>query len=142
MNRLKENSPVLFFNLENIPKRGIYVFYEKGRPIYVGRSRNLKQRFRQHKQQSSDHHSATFAFMIALQDAEKAGIEMKKDGKKMTRDVLQKDPAFRKIFSDAKRRVAGMQVQVISIDDPIEQTLFEVYAALELNTEYNHWDTH
>jgi hypothetical protein len=142
MDSLTKNSPVLPRCLKEKYKRGIYVFYENGKPIYVGRSRNITQRFRQHKQQSSDHHSATFAFMIARQDAEKAGVEMKKNGKSMTRDELQLDPIFKPFFSNAKKRVAEMHVQVIQIDDPIEQTLFEVYAALELKTEYNSWDMH
>lgn len=134
---LTKDPPVPISALKNIPERGIYVFYENGRPIYVGRSKNLKQRFRQHRQPSSDHHSATFAFMIAKQDAEKAGIDIKR-----TRDQLDKDTQFSRIFDIAKKRVSDMQVQVLSMDNPIEQTLFEVYAALELKTEYNHWDTH
>ena len=40
------------------------------------------------------------------------------------------------------RRVSEMQVQVLQMDDPIEQTLFEVYADLDLKTGYNTWDTH
>jgi len=137
MKKLTDDSPVLPYELENIPKRGIYVFYENGKPIYVGRSKNLKQRFRQHRQQSSGHNSATFAFMIAKLDAEKVGVDIKR-----TREELQDDPVFSPIFSKTKKRVSEMQVQVLQMDDPIEQTLFEVYAALELNTEYNNWETH
>jgi hypothetical protein len=137
MRELTERPPIPVSGLENIPVQGIYVFYENGKAIYVGRSRNLKQRFRQHRQQSSDHHSATFAFMIARQDAEKAGVNVER-----TRDDLEKDSIFSRYFSEAKKRVSDMQVQVLSMDDPIEQTLFEVYAALDLKTEYNTWDTH
>lgn len=39
-------------------------------------------------------------------------------------------------------KFSEMQVQVLQMGDPIEQTLFEVYAALELKTEYNNWETH
>ena len=36
-----------------------------------------------------------------------------------------------------------MSVQVIKIDDPVTQTLFEVYAVLELDTqEFNDFGTH
>jgi predicted GIY-YIG superfamily endonuclease len=142
MTELKKLPPVPTSELQNIPKRGIYVFYEDNKPIYVGRSKNLRQRFRQHGQPSSDHHSATFAFMIAKQDAEKNGVKMKKNGKNKTRKELQDDDHFSPYFINAKKRVSDMQVQVIPMEDAIEQTLFEVYAALELNTEYNKWDTH
>ena len=137
MRELTEKTPVPVSSLKNIPAQGIYVFYENGKAIYVGRSRNLRQRFRQHRQQSSGHHSATFAFMIARQDAEKAGVDVNR-----TRDQLQTDPRFDLLFKKAKKRVAEMHVQVLSMDDPIELTLFEVYAALDLKTEYNTWDTH
>jgi hypothetical protein len=143
MKKLLKNPPVFPYELKEKILRGIYVFYENGTAIYVGRSRNITQRFRQHQQQSSDHHSATFAFLIAKMDAEKAGIAMQyKNGKYMTRFELEKYPPFKQLFSDAKKRVAMMKVQVIEIDDPVEQTLFEVYAALELKTKYNTWDTH
>lgn len=142
MKNLTGNHPVAPDELKEIPKGGIYVFYEAGKPIYVGRTKDLRQRFQQHRRKSSDHHSATFAFLIAKLDAEQAKIPMKKDGKKMTRDQLQKDPLFSPFFIDAKKRVSDMHVQVLSMPDPVEQTLFEVYAALELNTEYNKWETH
>lgn len=143
MEKLLEKTPVSPAELTVKILRGIYVFYENGTAIYVGRSRNITQRFRQHQQQSSDHHSATFAFLIAKMDAVKAGINIKnKTGKNMTRDELQKSQPFKQYFSEAKKRVAMMKVQVIRIDDPVEQTLFEVYAALELKTKYNTWDTH
>lgn len=143
MEILLEKSPVSPAELTEKVLRGIYVYYENGTAIYVGRSRNITQRFRQHQQQSSDHHSATFAFLIAKMDAEKSGVNMQhKSGKNMTRDELQKYPPFKHFFSEAKRRVAMMKVRVIAIDDPVEQTLFEVYAALELKTKYNTWDTH
>jgi len=143
MEILLRKTPVSPDELTEKILRGIYVFYENGTAIYVGRSRNITQRFRQHQQQSSDHHSATFAFLIAKMDAAKAGVNLQnKSGKNITRDELQKYPPFKQYFSDAKRRVAMMKVQVIGIDDPVEQTLFEVYAALKLKTKYNTWDTH
>lgn len=134
---LTRSSPVSVNEIKNIPKQGIYVFYEDNKPIYVGRSRNLSQRFKQHGQQSSNHNSATFAFMIAKRDAEKEKVDLTK-----TREVLQNDPTFSPLFKKAKERVSKMKVQVIAVEDPIEQTLFEVYAALELNTPYNDWKTH
>ena len=86
---------------------------------------------------SSNHNSATFAFIIAKHDAEKKNIDLNK-----TRDELQVDPDFLPFFKNAKERVSEMKIKVIDIENPIEQTLFEVYAALELKTPYNDWETH
>ena len=137
MKELLRELPVPANELKKIPNQGIYVFYEDDKPIYVGRSRNLSQRFKQHRQQSSNHNSATFAFMIAKQDAAKKKLNIHK-----TREELQIDPDFLPFFKNAKKRVSEMKIQVIDIDDPVEQTLFEVYAALELKTLYNNWKTH
>ncbi|MGV8130327.1 MAG: GIY-YIG nuclease family protein [Methanolinea sp.] len=137
MTNLLKTTPVHYSELKDIPKRGIYVYYENDNPIYVGRSQNLRQRLRQHRQQSSDHHSATFAFLIARRDAHKKGLQIKG-----TREELQNDPNFYQFFADAKLRIHNMKVQIFQIEDPIEQTLFEVYASLELKTEYNTWETH
>jgi len=35
-----------------------------------------------------------------------------------------------------------MSVRVIESDHPIDQTIFEVYASMELKTPYNDFDTH
>jgi len=36
-----------------------------------------------------------------------------------------------------------MRIRMMEIDDPVTQTIFEVYAALKLNTtKYNDFDTH
>ena len=46
------------------PQRGVYVLYENGKPIYVGRSNAMRRRIREHGADSSDRHSATFAFRL------------------------------------------------------------------------------
>jgi hypothetical protein len=56
--------------------------------------------------------------------------------------LLQIAPEFSELFRDAKERVGRMTVRVIEITDPIEQTLFEVYAALALATPYNDFENH
>ena len=35
-----------------------------------------------------------------------------------------------------------MQIKVVKIQNPVEQTFFEVYAALELKTPHNEWRNH
>lgn len=121
-----------------LPKKGIYVFYEDGKPIYIGRSNNVRQRIGLHCRPSSGHNSATFAFNIAKHEAEKEGIKTN-----VTRGQLETDPAFTRSYLKAKERVSKMDLRAIQIDEPITQTLFEVYAAMCLDTkEYNDFDTH
>ena len=121
-----------------LPQKGVYVFYEKGKPMYVGRTNSMSRRLQGHCNRSSGHNSATFAFNIAKREAIRRGIDVQ-----LTRSQLQVVPAFSKLYFKAKERVAKMPVRVIEINDPIIQTLFEVYAVMCLNTrEYNNFDTH
>lgn len=48
-----------------MPLRGVYLFTEADRPLYVGRSNHLRQRVGQHCRASSDHRQAVFAFRLA-----------------------------------------------------------------------------
>ena len=118
----------------SIPKApGIYLFSEAGEPIYVGQTRNLRRRLADHTNPSGGHNTATFAFLLARDGAEQAGAE--------TRAELES--RLQQPFEKAKDRVSRMDVQFIEMDDPIERTLFEVYAVLHLGTEkYNSFETH
>jgi len=114
------------------------VFYENENPVYVGRTDHMKTRLQQHGRPSSKHNSATFAFNIATKEAIENGIAVKK-----SRKLLEQDRDFVPLFSIAKERVSRMGVRVVGIDDPIVQTLFEVYAVIALKTqEYNYFETH
>jgi hypothetical protein len=127
-------------NLNDIPSNGLYAFYENDKPIYVGISgkNRMKKRIMGHGRKSGGHHSATFAFIIAKKDAEKIGLSIK--GK---RSDLEKIPEFNNLYTLAKERVSKMKVRVVEINDPNFRALFEIYAALVLNTmEYNSFDTH
>ena len=138
LERLRSSPLKLSRSLGELPKSGIYVFFERGRAIYVGRSRRMKDRIKEHGRPSSTHGSAPFAFNMAKKAAERKGIDTDKP-----RDALAENDAFAKLFSDAKERVSKMSVRVIEVNDSIEQTLFEVYAAIDLETtEYNDFDTH
>jgi len=124
-------------NLGDIPNKGIYVFYENNKPIYVGRSNRMKDRIQEHGRKSSYHNSATFAFILAKEITNEQGIDINK-----TRNALESDSTFSDIFLEQKERVSRMNVRVIEVDGPIIQTIFEVYVSMELNTEYNDFDTH
>ena len=118
-----------------IPKApGVYLFSENGRPVYVGQTRNLRQRLAAHMIPSSGQNTASFAFNIAKH---KAGPMRAKP----TREEIER--LIKPLFTRAKERVSRMDVQFIEMDDPIERTVFELYAALHLGTEkYNSFETH
>jgi len=123
-----------------IPKKGIYVLFENSKPIYVGRSNNIKQRLRGHCNQGSDRFSATFAFRLAIKAYEK---KYRKSTRGILRKDLENDRDFKSIFLDAKARVSEMGIKAIDINDQITQTIFEVYAAMKLGTlEFNSFDNH
>ena len=137
LDRLR-NGPAMHRNgLRNIPKNGIYAFYEDGEPIYIGRSSNMRNRLMSHGRPSSGHQTATFAFILAVKDAKARGVDTSR-----SRDELQNDSDFDRLYSSSKSRVRDMQVRVVEIDDAIEQTVFEVYAALALETPYNTFENH
>ena len=127
-------------NLDDIPGNGLYAFYENGKPLYVGISgkNRMRERILSHGRQSSGHYSATFAFNIAKKDAASKGINIRE-----RRNILEQKPEFAELYALAKERVARMNVRVVEINDPNYRALFEIYAALALNTmEYNSFETH
>ena len=136
--KLQKSSKFPRSQLEGIPKKGIYVFYEGDKPIYVGRSNRMKMRLQEHSRPSSGHFSATFAFNLAVKRAKENGIDIDKE-----RGQLLVDPHFNTLFLEEKERVSRMLIQTIEIDDQISQTLFEVYASMALDTlEFNDFTAH
>jgi hypothetical protein len=60
-----------------------------------------------------------------------------------SRAAVESDPDFATHFEQARKQVSEMDVQFIDLEDPIERTLFEIYAALTLGTdEFNSFETH
>ncbi|MFH1632312.1 MAG: GIY-YIG nuclease family protein [bacterium] len=127
---------VIWGDRKDLPDAGgIYVLYENGKPIYVGRTRNFKRRLREHGSKSSGHNSAPFAFNLAREKYTKEH--------KLPRVELEKLPEFREEFEIAKERVRNMRYKIVTVEDPIAQHMFEVYLSFELHTEkYNDFDTH
>ena len=115
------------------PQRGVYVLYENGEPIYVGRSNTMRSRIRDHGADSSDRHSATFAFRLLR--------EMLNGPNGRAEDI---EKAHREEYRQQRERVRAMTFRAVSITDQLEQTLFEIYAIIEKRTasKYNDFDTH
>jgi hypothetical protein len=117
---------------------GVYLLSEE-HPIYVGQTRNLRRRLRQHGGMSSRENQASLAFNIARRKA----ADRPSFNVHLTRRVLEADPAFAQLFEEARARVARMQVRYVEIDDPELRTVFEVYAAVAFGTaEHNSFETH
>ena len=120
--------------LGELPEQGIYVFYLGDKPMYVGRTDRMRQRLLEHSRPSSTHNAATLAFTMASILSASQGLDI--DG--LSRDELQRDPEFKKWFDATKARVHSMSIRVVEVTNPIEQAVFEVYAALELGTTRQH----
>jgi GIY-YIG catalytic domain-containing protein len=118
---------------------GVYLLSEE-HPIYVGQTRNLRRRLRQHGGMSSRENQASLAFNIARREAADHHPSFNIH---LTRRALEADPAFAQLFGEARARVARMQVRYVEIDDPELRTVFEVYAAVAFGTaEHNSFETH
>ncbi|MCF7894410.1 MAG: hypothetical protein K9L84_05040 [Candidatus Omnitrophica bacterium] len=118
-------------------RKGVYVFYEDLKPTYVGRSQNIPNRVLNHGRPSSGHNSATFAFLLAKEKAQKFGISLKQ-----TRNLLERDPDFREFYLEAKKRVAKMKIKAVEIKDHEIQAIFGIYASKKFKTKYNDFATH
>ena len=115
---------------------GNYVLYDNGEAMYTGRTDHLPERLLEHGNQGGSE-TATFAFLLAREEYLK-----RHPNNGLTRKDLSEQPEFKKIFDSARESVRKMRVKAVGIDDPIEQTLFEVYAHLVLGTPYNSFENH
>ena len=122
-----------------MPSRGIYLFSEARRHLYVGRSNRVRKRLQDHSRPSSGHNSATFAFRIAREETGNRTATYSKEG---SRGQLERDSVFAEAFSTAKARVRAMDVRFVEEVDPLRQALLEMYVALSLETPFNDFDNH
>ena len=139
--RLVAMPPVTIATLpHDAPKECVYLFSENGRNLYVGRTRHMRQRMRQHSIPSARHNQAVFAFRLAREATGRLIAMYTGDG---TRALLAaSDPAFVAAFTDSKRRIRAMQVRYVEETDPLRQALLEIYASIVLATPYNDFNTH
>ena len=133
MDELKMSEERSWNEYSGAPQHGVYVFYENGNPIYVGRSNTMRNRIREHGAPSSDRYSATFAFKLLRQTLN--------EPKGKAEDI---ERAYKEEYRQQRERVRAMTFQAVSIDDQLEQTLFEIYAVIEMGTAptYNDFETH
>ncbi|MES2398375.1 MAG: GIY-YIG nuclease family protein [Pseudomonadota bacterium] len=111
---------------------GCYVLVAKTKPIYVGISRSVLSRLRQHFT-GKTHFDASLVYAMAQR-----GLPTK--GKRA--DAMQVT-AFQQEFSKAQSFLRSLHVAFIEIENPLELYVFEAYAAVKLCThEWNTFRTH
>ncbi len=121
-----------------IPKRGVYLFSEGIRTLYVGRSNRLRARIRNHGNPCATHRQAAFAIRLAREQTKKFRTFTRKG----SISELMLDSAFVAAFTIAKERISAMDVRFVEESDPVRQCLLEIYVAVTLNTPYNDFDNH
>ncbi len=138
LDRLQKSPSFTRDEIKKMPNQGIYVFYdEKNRPLYVGRSDRMRTHLFEHSRPGSGNTSGTFAFILATEKLKKT-----ETGNTKSRNNVELEKDFSEKYEQAKADVAKMRIRVTEILEPAERALFEIYAALELNTPYNAWETY
>lgn len=120
-------------------KRGVYLFSEAGKHLYVGRTDNLRRRIQDHSRESSNHNKATFAFRIARRETGRTQASYSTPG---SRGELETDPVFGPAFGRAKARIRSMELRFVEEGDPTRQALLEIYAVTVLETPFNDFENH
>ena len=122
-----------------MPERGVYLFTENGRHLYVGRTNRIRKRLSGHCRPSGSHFTATFAFRIARERTGNLTATYSPEG---SRAQLAQDPEFAAAFTAAKERLRAMEIRFVEETDPVRQALLEIYVATVLETPYNDFDNH
>lgn len=111
---------------------GCYVLIENRRPIYVGISKSVLARLRQHVR-GTTHFDASLAYRIAAQ----------RMPHEHTRAKAMEAEEFKTQFDAAKKYLRGLQVAYVKIINPLALYVFEPYCAMRFDTSvWNTFETH
>ena len=135
--------------------KGIYTFYEGEKALYVGRSDRVTSRINEHGDGKIGKRSSKAALAVILAKekllrkncSEHKHTPMKdiwnlKEFQDLKYGKVKGRKDFKNFFNEAQLRIHKMRVGVVEIEDPNEQSIFEVYAHLELDTPYNSFRNH
>jgi predicted GIY-YIG superfamily endonuclease len=122
-----------------LPEKCIYLLSEGENHLYVGRTRKLRQRLRQHSVAGAQHNQAVFAFKLAREMTGRIAAAYSVAG---SRAALCAERAFGEAFKQAKAQVRNMDLRFVEEADPTRQALLEIYVSVVLRTKYNDFDTH
>ena len=125
--------------------KGIYVFYEGEKPLYVGRTDQMADRLLSHtrKPNANGRSSATFALIFAKYEFKKAhSVRHDLFSKELARELTDHSAEKMELWKEAVKRVKRMSVRVVEVIHPHEQAVFEVYAHEKLATPFNSFVNH
>ncbi|MDO7846285.1 hypothetical protein Q5H92_07955 [Hymenobacter sp. M29] len=112
---------------------GCYVLQDGRTPIYVGISRGVLNRLRQHML-GKDHFSASLAYAMAKKDHQPT---------EKTRKLVMGATNFDLAFQKSQTYLRSLSIGAVEINNPLELYVFEAYAAMALGTaEWNTFRTH
>jgi hypothetical protein len=139
--RLVAMTPFTFGQLgqQALPSRGVYLFSEDERPLYIGRSNDIRARIRHHCRPGSTENQASFAFLLTREACGVPKATYKPEGSR--RHLLTQD-AFVKCFVAQKERLRAMDIRAVEEVDSNRQALLEMYVAISLATPYNDFNNH
>lgn len=141
LDRLRKTPPMEFRSpLPDLPRKGAYLFSEGSRHLYIGRSNNLRQRYRLHCHRGATDRQAAFAFRLAREATGRMTPSYRQGDD--SRQGLMQDEKFQAAFADAKKRIIKMKYRYVEEPDQIRQALLEIYCAVALQTPYNDFGTH
>ena len=86
---------------------------------------------------ADSHHSASFAFKRARHSLDLKAT-YRPEG---SRASLMQDAAFKAEFDRQRQQIGLMHLRYVEIECPIEQHLFELYAAMRLGTSLSEFTT-
>lgn len=111
---------------------GCYVLLDERVPVYVGISRGVIARLRQHVF-GNTHFDASLAYRMAERTLPH----------ERTRGDAMADPLFAETFKKKRDYLRTLSAATVEISNPLELYLFEVYASMEYDTsEWNSFQTH
>jgi len=120
--------------------RGVYLFSEHGRHLYVGRTNDVRSRWGRHCLPGAHQGMAAFAFRLAREAT--GQLKASYRAEEGSRKALAVDPVFKPAFEAAKARVRAMDFRYVEEPDPVRQCVLEIYCAVALETPYNNFDNH
>ncbi len=117
---------------------GLYCFYENGRPIYFGNSRQVFTRLRQHFL-GQDHNTASLVYLMARTFWERLPEEQRPEWKGERKDL----PFFGKYRVEVqKHMIKNWEIAIEPMSNAHERYLAEIYYAMHFKTYWNNFDTH
>jgi hypothetical protein len=111
---------------------GCYILIDGDTPTYVGISKKILNRLRQHVR-GNTHFNASLAYRMASANRPHD----------FTRQKAMNDIKFKKEFNNAKDRIGNFKVAYVKIENPLVLYFFEPYCAMRFRTgKWNTFETH